>query len=412
MSGRKSPNHSAPIFFPRRGAIDPEWGAPSMALRLMGRVTLALVAAPLLLVFCLGPASTAAGAADPIYRLGGSDTIPPNSVVKIGQGQTIPPVQSMTIENLGSGPADMEVSAPTKTQIRIIAQPQTFTLEVGERRTVPFAIEVPATQAPGTFPIAVTAQQTNVERPAGGGLVTVPGVTVKFQVRVVGGLGRVTVNAVNKDDGSPVEGDLSLLLVSPGLPEFVVASQSGTSLAAKVAPGSYVARFQIPGLTEQREAFAVANGENKIVKLQVQAINFVLTGAKPSYDGDKVVAVDLIASLTNNLKILAGPVTFNAIVRRDGQEVETVQIQQQPSLPQGLTEVKTSYRPSAGFEPGTYTFEFNIKTPTYTVTATNIPEVVVKSPTPWLLIFGITGGIVVIVVAGAYFLRRRHRLAQ
>lgn len=370
------------------------------------KVTLGVVVAVALVA---GPAA----ADEPVYKLAGSSSLLNKAEITISQGQSVPQVQTLLVENAGTDVAEIEMDPSSKSGIEINTDVTTFSLKPGERRTVRFGVTVSAGQPTGRFPVSLTAKQTNVPPPAEGGFGFAPGVTVKFVVNVApaNGVGKVNIKAVSTQDGTPVDGELTLAYVPKDSPPFVVARAMGNALTADVAPGPYQAKLAIPGLVESTQNFALTKGETKDITLKLEAIVFNATAAKPSTDGGKIVAVDLLASVSNKLRPIAGPVTFNAIVRRDGQQVDTVVLQTQPTLPIGVTDVRTNYRPQDGWEPGTYTFEFNVTTTSFVVTATQVPSVEVPKVFPWLLV-GL--GILSLVVIGAiiWALRRRRRSEQ
>lgn len=96
----------------------------------------------------------------------------------------------------------------------------------------------------------------------------------------------------------------------------------------------------------------MAGNEVGEVTLEINTVSFVVVAAKPVKEGDKVVVVDLIASVENHLRALPGQSVLRAAVHRDGRPVETTTLRQLDQLPLGITEAKLTYRPPTGFPPG------------------------------------------------------------
>lgn len=349
--------------------------------------------------------------------LGGGMSFDDKSAVTLSQGQSLPPVQYVWIENTGDAPAEVVFESVAPEGISVTSPTPKVTIQPKKRHQFDFGVSVAASKAPGRYTVLVQGKQINVPKQPGSDLPIAPGVGGRFEVEVTGKSANVTVNAVSENDGTPVTGDLTLAFVpTSGQPFVVRAANNVSSLSTQAAPGNYRATFEIPDLVRKDMDFTLSEGENKEVKIPMTAINFVVNGALPSPNAQDIVTVSLVASVMNNLRPITGPVTIDVLVRRDGAELETVTIQQQPILPVGLSEGRETWRPTAGWTPGTYTFAFVLKTPTFRVTSSVVPEIVVPAPFPFALVGGLAVPVVVVAVVGVWLLwvrpRRRRRASR
>lgn len=251
-------------------------------------------------------------------------------------------------------------------------------------------------------------KQTNVPQPEKG-IAFKSAVGGTFVVRVTGEAGNVILRALSEEADQPITGKLTLGLVGrPADPAVTVAEVEGSTLDRKVAPGTYRGTFEIPGLVSKSTDFTVAANETKTVDLKVSTIYFPVASVIPQPSADDVKSAKFVASVKNNTGELPGPVTLEASVFHDGAMVDTVAVREFASLPPGLTDADTTYVPANGWRPGTYSFEYQLKAPAFTVEAPVTRTITIPGSKLPLAIGTVAG----LIVAAAVFLlvwRRRKR---
>lgn len=361
----------------------------------------------LAIAVAISATASPAFAADPpngALGLGGSSRLTPDTVLPFSPGTSMRYASSTFIQNTGSRPLTIKMTS--NVPVGITVEPLTkmpFSLKPGEGRTVPFAIIGGKGLADGTFDSIITLGGS-VEGPLPPGTTFLPGFSTFFRIKVVGGdAAKVTVRAVNSDDGKPAVGQLSLYyLGETGGGNTFLDSIEGSELVKDVPAGRYRAEFRIEGLTTQDQEFSVVAGEQKTVEISIKGVTFLVTTAKPRGSGGKVDAARLTMSVRNNLRRFVGPVTFDVAVKRNGEKVEDFRLAQLPELPEGISEQQTNYVPPGGFKSGKWTFEFSLTTPEYTVRASEIPSINVPRSFGWLWLgltaLGIGGGAGVLYV--------------
>ncbi|MFN8126752.1 MAG: hypothetical protein U0R64_09635 [Candidatus Nanopelagicales bacterium] len=302
--------------------------------------------------------SPALAAQDDAPSLGISKSFPENAVVVVTPGQTLPPEQSIKVDNAGPRPAEVQWETNAPAGITVEPSVSKATIPSGDSLTIPFSITVADTVAGGRYPVGINVKQTNVKPPEGGGITVAPAVGANLILEVRGATADVTLRGVSKESGTPVTGQLTLGQARDGGLPVVVARTTGESLTARIAPGRYVGSFDVPGLVHEETVFEIADGETKDVAIEVTTVAFVVADALPQPSLDAITSAKLVASLQNNLKKLAGPLTLSAEVSRDGELIDTVDIRTFDSLPHGLTDGSGTYVPSQGWSPGEYTFRF------------------------------------------------------
>lgn len=358
-------------------------------------------------------ASSANAIEDSEYGLAISSSFNSRSVVALAQGTSAPPTQAVTIFNTGQHPAQISFAMKAPSGIKITPTDDNFTLEPDGKKRVSFGVSVDRGQPPGEYPIIMTAQQTNVPIPTGGATGIAPGVGARLTVKVTGKSAQLTVRAINAQDQSEISGNLKIMyLPEGGLPFTVQQGENVSQLNGVVSPGKYRAAFSIPGLVGEDVEFAVKAAENKTVEIPVRAVTFVSAGLNPTTDDGKIVAADLLASVRNSLPSVEGPVTFVALVTRNGELINEVELQTQPSLPNGVTSVRESYRPSDGFTPGEYVFDFKLRSPKFEITADQHPKLTIADSFPWLTVLLIVIGLFVLLFLLLLLRRRRQRKAE
>lgn len=370
---------------------------------LLLRLTVSMLAVAALALAAATPAS----AADK-YGLGGGSTLPQKAAVAAFPGQSLPNTAQWIVENTGTAPADVEFTTSGPNGLSLTTNRPKMTLKPGEGATVELSASVAAETVPGDYAVIAQYSQTNVPPGPGGSVVYAPAVNTTLNFSVKGATSNVTVKAVSENDGSPVAGNLALGFVSTTGQTIPVATATGTELTAKVAPGPYRATFEIPGLVSQNLDFTLADNETKTVEIKLKAVSFFLVGVKPVKAGDAVTSANLVASIKNDISPIPGPVTAVVNVKQDGEPLETAELSKFQTLPSGLSDVKLNYVPAEGFKEGsTYSFEFQVITPNFTVTGPEVPSFEVPW---WTMVKKVIVGVVVLIIAGlGLFLWRRRR---
>lgn len=360
------------------------------------------------------PSTTAA----PAVALGGGASFPPNSVVEMLPGQVTGASNSLYVMNAGSEPAEVEFVSFADPGIVGVPEASRFTLQPDERTDVPFSIEVSESVPPGEYSLSVMLRQADQpsgegSAPPGGGEVTfLPGISARLIVRVVGDGSELTVRGVNAFDGSPVVGRI-VVTWKGSSGDVVVAEETGSEITRTLAPGDYHLMFEIEGFSQNERDVTLAAGESTTETFELEVVSFDTAVAKPAYEGSEIVSADIRAAVTNQLAEIAGPVTLEVEVVRDGEKLDDLVIQELNLLPTGKTEFSDSYRPDGGWEPGTYRFVFSLVTPAYTIQAPDEPEIVVDEPAGIVpVVVGIAALVILVVVVVAVWLSRRRRRRQ
>lgn len=191
---------------------------------------------------------------------------------------------------------------------------------------------------------------------------------------MVGEAATITVEARSEQSGQPVAGTLTLAAVTSPAATFEVARTDGVELSARVAPGRYRAAYLLAGRELASADVDVAAGATEAIMLEVRTVSFVVVAATPVEEDGKVVVVELVASVQNHLQPIDGPITIRALVHRDGQETDTVTLDDLDDLDLGVTEARLTYRPPEGFAEGRYRFEFELVTEQFTLRASDEPS--------------------------------------
>ncbi|MDZ4249027.1 MAG: hypothetical protein U0990_02935 [Candidatus Nanopelagicales bacterium] len=340
--------------------------------------------------------------AEPRYGIGGSSSFPASTVFSIQPGAELPPVQFLRIQNTGTGKATVEFESKVPDGITVVPDSPTADLAPMQQHDFHFAIKVEEFVPKGEYEILVEGKQTNVPHKQGK-LVYKPAFAVVFKVVVPGEAGSVKVQALSSADDSAVSGGLSIAM--PGKPTPITVRETvGSTLEATLAPGDYFAVFNIPKLVNVREPFHLDANEDKTVVIKVDTVSFLVAAANKKMEEDKIVTVDLLGAVKNNVRPIEGPVTADVRVMRDGQEIDKVLLQQFPKLPTGISELRQSYRPDDGFIPGEYEFVFQLVTPDFTITAAQNPKFTVSGRSGML--WGVAAAVLVAAVALGLFLLR------
>lgn len=362
----------------------------------------------------LAGAHSASATGNSEYGLAIATSYGPTAVIALPQGAKAPPAQQVTIYNTGQHPAQISFEMSAPAGIHVTPTIDNFLLQPHGRQQVSFGLSVDPGQAPGRYPIIITAQQTNVPLPSGGASRIAPTVGSRLTVKVTGASARLSVHAANEQDHSPISGDMTIKYLSDIQNSVTVANGTGVSqLNATVAPGEYRATFSIAGLVNEQRDFTVKANENKQVEIAIKAVTFVNAGLKPATEDGKIESTDLISSVRNSLPAVDGPITFYTNVYRDGQQIDQVELQTQPSLQSGITSVRESYRPADGFTPGVYTFEFKLKSPKFEITADERPTLTINgSAFPWPIIGALAGLGVIGLLLFLLWRRKRRKKEQ
>lgn len=345
----------------------------------MRRITPAAV----LLAGLLGLVTAPARAQD--ASLGGGSDIRSGTVVEVAAGTVIPPLHHVFADNPDDQPIEVEFRAEAPPGVEITPAGTQFRIAPGDSVTVPFAISVDEVVAPGDHPVTVQLLRSDIDAEPGQ-ITNIPAIGTTFTLRVVGEAATITVRSRSEQSGHPVAGTLTLAAVTGPAATFEVARVDGTELSARVAPGSYRAAYLLAGRELASADTQVSAGATEQIVLEVRSVSFVLVSARPVKEDGKVVVADLVASVENHLQPLEGPVALGATVLRDGQEVDSIVLDELDGLPIGVTEATLTYRPPEGFPQGTYRFEFTLTTPEFTLTGPEEPSFTVAGNEPFPLL--------------------------
>jgi hypothetical protein len=351
---------------------DPRSTAASVRTRGVAGVVLAA------LVLALVTATAAPARAD--VGLGGNIGWPNGATFPFVAGETSRIRVSAFVQNLGSADAVIELLTDLPDEILLEAVGDTeITLRPLEIRTIDMDIVVESFVAPGSYPVAVTIRQSNVPPADGGGVALVPAISGRFVAEVVGSAPLLTVNAVSSEDALPITGELSLAFLGERGP-LTLEEVVGSKLERRVIPGDYLVRFRIPGITQVEERVTVLEGQDRVVTLEVSGVQFLAVRVDPVREDDRIVAVALSASIRNQLREIEGPVFLTVEVDRSGERIDTFEVSRLPSLPSGVQEQRSLYRPPGGFTTGTWTFTFILSSDNFSITADAVAEIEIAAP--------------------------------
>jgi hypothetical protein len=323
---------------------------------------------------------------------------------------------SMSVQNLSDLRAEFVVNAglPPGASIELLDE-EPLILDPGEFRRVPIAVVVGAAVPEGRYDVIITIEFANPPRPPTPGSVYAPAVGGQLTLLVQSASAVVTIAPVNRDDGSPVSGDITLSYLDRDVQPVLLERVNGSTLRRSVVPGTYRATFDAPAVERQVVDFDVAEGEERTVVIEVPGVQFRQVGALPRFDADgRVVTAELLAVVNNSFERIAGPVSVDVIVTRDGTIVETYPLAQLAELAEGVTEQRSSYRPVDGFAPGEWSFTFRLTAPTFTLVAERSPSFEVLGflrRNLGLVVLGasLVIGLVVLALRSRWFAARRRR---
>lgn len=379
----------------------------SLASRRMRRSRYGFRVLVIALMVCVC-ASAPSSAAQPVRDgLGGYPSFTEETTVDLAQGQQVGPINSLWVENTGSESADVAFSSTAPGGIAIRPERTTATLGPGQSQYFRFSIAVSEGQTVGTYRVGVFVTQQNPHRSDEHPIKYAPQVGAHFNLHIAGATASATVTPINAQDRSPVSGDLSITYVSRPESTFTVATGKGSQLSSRLAPGAYVAKFSVPGVTEKSVPFSVRDGERKVVEIPVNTVSFIFNGLTENREGDALATVQLAAGVKNSLKAMPGPVWFTVQVTRDEQPLDTVTFGNANELPVGTTEANTIYRPTNGWEPGSYVFSYRLVTPTFQITADETRSIAIAGPSRLLPIAGLATLTVLVALALMAWHRRR-----
>ena len=322
-------------------------------LRVLHRVLLALG----FVVISLAMATPSARAD---VGLGGGAAFDPGSVFPLVAGQPNRVETSFFVQNLGETPAELELDAglPVGLSLEALIE-EPVVLDPGGSLDYEFAIVSDSTLSIGRDEVIITVSQVNVTPPSDGGSVYAPAIGGRLVIEASGASATITVSAVSDITGSPAVGTFGLFAIGDG-PPVRLETAEGTGLARVVPPGEYRVTFEVPGLNRQSRDVTVSDGDEVDIVLEIPTVAFDRIDASPTYDdsGEAIITAELSATLTNNLRRLAGPLRLEVEVRHNGERVDTVELATFPELARGQTSQRTSYRPEDGFSVGRWDFSF------------------------------------------------------
>lgn len=276
---------------------------------------------------------------------------------------------SFFVQNLGDRDVQLSLGGETPAGISYVPDRDEVILGPGEVSNYGFNLRVDSGTPPGNYELIPTIRP-ELEIDSEEGSTFIPGISGQVVAKVVGASAFVRVRAQNFFTNEPVEGNLSLLYAdTPTLP-FKIAETEDSVLDATVVPGNYVARFDVPGLQTVEKEFSILEGEEKLVVLEVKALQFTLASVQPIVDGDgNVFAADIVAAVRNDLTRIEAPTSIETEVFRDGSLVETITLAEFAEFPEGVSQQRLSYTPEGGFTSGLWEFVFKLRSVEFTLEA-------------------------------------------
>jgi hypothetical protein len=344
--------------------------------------------------------------------LGGGSDIPGGSVVELTSGATVGPTHHVFADNPGTEPIEVEFRADAPPGIEIIPELDRFTLQPGASTKDFFSIVLDAALPPGDHAVTVQLARSDIAVEPGS-VTNIPAIGTSFTIRVVGASATVTVDATSAESGHPVDGTLVLAALTSTSTSFEVGRHDGATFTQTVAPGRYRASYILDGRELAFGEADVAADDAVTIDLDVNTVSFVVVSARPVDEDGRVVVADLSASVDNHLRPIAGGITIQALVYRNGRHVDTATLQQSSHLAIGVTEATLVYRPQAGFQPGTYRFEFEVVTDEFTLRSSTESTFTVTQPsrtdTTFYVAAAVAAGLLGAIGAAVVTIRRTRR---
>lgn len=295
-----------------------------------------------------------------------SQNFPGNAKVVMTAGSSTEQSQVMHVGNLGPSTAEVatEQTAPAGIDVNWLNPAKT--IEPGQTIDFTFGITVAKQVAPGTYPIIATVKQTNVPT-VPGKTVYAPGVSAQMRIVVTGDGAHVNVTAIDANGGGPIEGQLTLAAYEDDEQGLVLAETKGSKISKDVAPGRYIARFQLQGVSDKEVPFDVKANETKNIQIKVETVAFTIVAARPVPNPNKVASAKVTAIVSNQVTPVKGPVKIVMDVSLNGEHLETVDLKTVGTLPKGNTEAHETYVPEQGWKYGSYGFNFKLVAPDFTI---------------------------------------------
>ena len=346
-------------------------------------------------------------------RLGGGGDLSNGVVITVPQGVSFDAVHHLFVDNPEDSDIEVKFVADAPAGVTITPQWDTAVVESHGVITNAYTIEVSEFISAGRYPVLVQLVRSDIT--AAPGVVTnVPAIGATFTLHVVGKAGTVTVTAIGRLTGQPVNGTITVDALTDTDQAMLVARVEGATLTATLAPGRYRTRFLLGNNARATKTFTVTDDHHTTVTLEVDTVTFTVAAARPTYDGDTLIVVDLVASVQNHVEPISGPATIDITVHHNDQRVETRTLLSADPLPLGITDAATTYRPPDSWAPGTWTFTFTVTTPEFILTHPDIPTITVaptRVPPPkyrqtsWITTATVTA---IALVAVVYALARRR----
>ena len=282
------------------------------------------------------------------------------------------------VQNLGDTDVSVSIGGETPPGISYRPVQDEIVLGPGQSTNYRFALQVGEETPPGEYELVPTVRpEIEIE---GEGSTFIPGIAGQIVAKVIGASANVRIRAENFFTDDPVVGNLSLLYAdTPTLP-VKIAETEDSVLDALVVPGNYIARFNVPGLQTVEEEFSIAEGEDKLVVLEIKALQFTLASAQPLVDGDgNVFAADLLAAVRNDLARVEAPTSIEVDVSRNGTLQETLTLAEFAEFPEGITQQRVTYAPEDGFSSGLWEFQFRLRSTDFFLEAPQVDSFTVPS---------------------------------
>ncbi|MEX1004986.1 MAG: hypothetical protein WD990_10905 [Acidimicrobiia bacterium] len=305
-------------------------------------------------------------------RLGGGSDIPPDVTLRLPQGGVLPPVHAIFADNPETEPIEVEFRAQAPAGILIEPEWNERTIPAGGGVENHFGVQVAASLAQGEYDVVVQLVRSDIE-PQPGQITNIPAVQAAFTVEVTGDAGTVTVRSISAQSGEPVAATITLSARHGDERWFEIDRVQGAVLEGRVAPGEFRAAVLLGEREVAAEEFTVDADQTLEVEIELETVSFVLVAARPVTERERLVVVDLVASINNEIGSIPGPNILQARVLHGGVEVDTVVLEEFPQVPAGITEATVTYRPEDGWQAGTYGFVFELVTPAFTLVAADEP---------------------------------------
>ncbi len=341
--------------------------------------------------------------------IGGSPSFPARAQFPFVVDRSMDFHQQVLLENASATSAEMVIRTdlPSGFGVRF-ATGDVVVLPPRSSRHYDFDITSNGLGKIGVTSGLISFDEINVRAAKDGGIALAPAIEVPVSTVLEGASGRVTIEAINRDNGAAAHGTIMIDYVGSNGIRARVGEGNGSQLPIDLAPGHYEATFSVPGVTTKTVSFMVHARQVQVIRLYVNGIQYFLAGVNPIGSLHHPSAARLVSVVINNLGRYVGAVSFSVNVRHDGVVVDRYRFAHLTQLPSGSTQEESTYLPPGGFSPGTWSFSFLLNTAHAQVPYPHMITFVIPSGFAWRNLLFLTLVLLAVLIVLRVVLRRRR----